>query len=130
MSFVLELSFRPLVLLITATLLVSGCVGDPPEGRQSRRSPDVELTSGKELPDFVGTKKADAERILRELDLEFFIDPAGPPYDDLVVGQDPSAGVTVEASSQVVLSVRCQPAPCPSPEKGKSIYDPCSCAAR
>jgi beta-lactam-binding protein with PASTA domain len=82
------------------------------------------------MPSLIGLTRNDASDRLDDIGVEYFVDPAGPPLDDTVIGQRPKPGTPLSARHRVVIVVRCQPAPCPSPAKGESIYDPCSCATR
>lgn len=109
-----------------ATLVPGGCTpGGPPS-----RTPTPPVVRQGLLPDLVGTSKAAAERRLASLGLLYVIDPVGTPFDDRVVGQRPAAGTPLEEVDEMVLEVRCQPAPCPSPPAGEVIFDPCTCASR
>lgn len=82
------------------------------------------------VPDVVGLMKAQAEERLVELDLRWTVAGAGPPADNTVVEQSPPPGTPIADVEEVILRVRCVPAPCPSPPAGEEIYDVCTCATR
>lgn len=82
------------------------------------------------VPDLVGMKRVAASKRLGDLGVLFLIHPVRGRDDDEVVAQEPGAGTLAQASTSVLLRVRCEPRPCPPPPEGKQLYDPCSCAWR
>ena len=117
-----------MVLALPAMILMSACTrgGVPaPTG-----TPPTSLPSGFVLvPDVIGLSTNAAVAAMDKAGLGFEIHPIGGTAP-VVVGEDPGPGTPVAAGSIVALDASCYPAPCPFPGEGKTIYDPCTCAAR
>jgi len=92
--------------------------------------PSTPTPERKVLPDLVGMQRAAAERKLDELGILFLVSPVKGKDDDRVMRQVPSPGISVAQAKHVMLSVRCEPRPCPQPPEGRQMYDPCACLWR
>lgn len=86
--------------------------------------------AGEVLPDLVGMSRAAAEKRLDDIGLLFLVNPVKGKDDDRVVAQNPASGTLVRRAKHLLLSVRCEPRPCPQPPEGKQLYDPCACQWR
>ena len=117
-----------IVLLLLGMMVVGACTGGgthPPTG-----APTTSLPSGFVLvPDVIGLSTKAAVAAMDKAGLGFEIRPTGGSAP-LILGEDPVPGTPVAAGSTVAMDASCQPAPCPFPGEGKTIYDPCTCAAR
>ncbi|MBI4260662.1 MAG: PASTA domain-containing protein [Actinobacteria bacterium] len=82
------------------------------------------------MPDLVGLTRTEASQLLRTMGLVFWVETAGQPLDDIVVGQTPEPGVHLSSGAEVIIRARCLAAPCPTNPAGTLIYDPCSCDFR
>lgn len=83
------------------------------------------------VPDLAGLTTAQADMLLRDVELYLVVNQTVDGTDDKrVVEQRPAAGTAVPPGSVVLVTARCLPAPCPSPPIDQFIYDPCTCAYR
>ena len=117
------------IAVVWAAALLVGCTGSgSPPGTSVTSSPSRPTQD--RIPVLTGLSRMDASRTLDQLGVAYFVVPAGPPLDDLVIRQKPPPGTSLTGLRQVLIFVHCQAAPCPSPAKGEVLYDPCSCATR
>jgi hypothetical protein len=118
---------------MTATVLVNcGAPNPPPPPARTSPSP-VASTETVEVPRLVEKSRVGAIRAVLKLGLNVRVVPLGEPSGkpkDRVARQVPLAGSRVPIGAEVVLVVYCRPSPCSSPPKGRTIYDPCTCATR
>jgi hypothetical protein len=103
---------------------------DVPQASEVGVDPSLSPSPVVAIPDVVGMHRNAAERSLDSLGVLYLIDPIGGRDDDLVLRQHPAAGEPVRPSTNVLLSVRCHPKPCPPPPEGQNLYDPCACRWR
>jgi hypothetical protein len=82
----------------------------------------------------VGLTRVRAIETLLQLGLNVRVLPLGKPpraaREDEVARQIPFPGSAVVPGAEVLIGAYCVPAPCPSPDEGETIYDPCTCATR
>ena len=121
-----------LLLLTLGALVVTmaGCTESGTPTSMERTPRGVGDGDSSLVPDLVGLMKAQAEERLVELDLRWTVAGAGPPADNTVIEQSPPPGTPIADVEEVILRVRCVPAPCPSPPAEEEIYDVCTCATR
>ena len=88
-------------------------------------------STGVGVPDVAGLTTEAADRALQDAGLLLEVDPIGGT-DNVVVSQSPEPGGPLPTDLVVHVQARCYPAPCPVqvPSDGKTVYDPCTCAAR
>ncbi len=84
---------------------------------------------GTTVPNLIGLNTVQANQSLATAGLLLEVDPVGGK-NALVLFQSPLAGTSAAPGSTVVVRASCFPAPCPSPGKGQTIFDPCTCASR
>jgi beta-lactam-binding protein with PASTA domain len=80
-------------------------------------SVDVVGTRVSDVPDVVGSGRAEAERVLKGAGFEVEVDERESSFDDQnrVMGQDPSGGTRVEVGSGVTITVGTGPSSVPVP---------------
>jgi hypothetical protein len=116
----------PVLIGMTLVLVLLSCTA----GRYSPGSSvDGHATQGMSVPDVVGLSTTHAVAVVEGAGFRFRIIPVGGTTPTMV-GQDPAAGSLAARGITVTLRASCLPAPCPFPGEGKTIYDPCTCAAR
>jgi hypothetical protein len=123
--------------VITLAVLASACAGPRPVPAPSPVSttPPVSPTPATvEVPALVGLSRVRAIETILQLGLNVRVLPLGRPpkeaKEDEVAQQIPFAGSGVLPGAEVLIGAYCVPAPCPSPNEGETIYDPCTCAIR
>jgi hypothetical protein len=124
-----------LVAVVVVAATAVGC-GAPPRPSATPSSPapsPLASTETVSVPDLAEKSRAGAIRAVLGLGLNVRVvplgEPAGKPKDH-VARQVPLPGSTVPLGAEVLLVVYCRPAPCQSPPRGRTIYDPCTCATR
>ena len=121
-------TLRILAVAVVVGVLALGCT----DGSETpKRAGGTSASPGRRVrvPNLLGLDREDAESRLDQLGIDYRVSVAGPPLDDRVVGQRPRPGRFISGFETLTLAVRCAPLPCPSPEPGEVIYDPCSCKA-
>ncbi|MGH3108075.1 MAG: Stk1 family PASTA domain-containing Ser/Thr kinase [Rubrobacter sp.] len=80
-------------------------------------SVDVVGTRVSDVPDVVGSGRAEAERVLKDAGFEVQVDERESSFDDQnrVMGQDPSGGTRAEVGSGVTITVGTGPSSVPVP---------------
>jgi eukaryotic-like serine/threonine-protein kinase len=80
-------------------------------------SVDVVGTRVSDVPDVVGSGRAEAERVLKDAGFEVQVDERESSFDDQnrVMGQDPSGGTPAEVGSGVTITVGTGPSSVPVP---------------
>jgi hypothetical protein len=125
-------SLRTSRLLAVAALVIGACTFrsvDQPDGAE--KEPGDSLSEPRvATPDVVGLTTSRADSVVQGKGLLLEVAPVGGGDDQIVLAQSPKAGELTLSHSVVLVQARCHPAPCPSPDEGKTIYDPCTCAAR
>ena len=118
---------------LVVTVSAVGCTTTaPPPPTPTVPTPTASTETAK-VPNLVTKSRAVAIQAVLKLRLNVRVvplgEPAGKPKDH-VARQVPLPGSTVAIGAEVLLVVYCKPAPCKSPPKGRTIYDPCTCATR
>lgn len=119
-----KMSRRVLGFLLVAAAVTSACTGGANSGRGSGTAAKTA-----HVPNLLKLTTSKADSMLQGKELLLSVRPVGGD-DAVVVSQMPEAGERVPRGSVILVEARCYPAPCPFPGEGRSIYDPCTCAAR